>query len=167
MPPSGGNGEPPRMRIAVFGAGYVGLVAGTCFAESGNDVLIVDVDESRIRALGEGRVPIYEPGLEELVRRNVAEDRLSFTTNGPEAVRQSEVIFIAVGTPMGDDGRADLSFVMQVARTIGENLPGYAVVVDKSTVPVGTADRVKAEISKWTTHPFDVVSNPEFLKIGR
>lgn len=154
------------MKIAVFGAGYVGLVAGTCFAESGNDVTLVDVDQGRVERLRDGIVPIYEPGLEELTKRNVAEDRLTFTTNGPEAVRQAEVIFIAVGTPMGDDGEADLRYVMDVAKTVGENLDAYKVIVDKSTVPVGTADRVRAEIARHTQAEFDVVSNPEFLKEG-
>lgn len=155
------------MRIAVFGAGYVGLVAGTCFAESGNDVILVDVDEQRVRDLREGIVPIYEPGLEELIKRNATEERLSFTTDGAGAVKQAEVVFIAVGTPMGDDGQADMRYVMAVARTIGENLNGYKVVVDKSTVPVGTAERVAAEVKKHSgSDNFDVVSNPEFLKEG-
>lgn len=154
------------MRIAVFGAGYVGLVAGTCFAESGNDVVLVDVDEKRVEDLRKGIIPIYEPGLEELIKRNVSEERLSFTLNAPEAVRQAEVIFIAVGTPMSDDGAADLKYVMAVARTIGENMDDYKVVVDKSTVPVGTADQVRGEIARHTSQAFDVVSNPEFLKEG-
>ena len=154
------------MRITVFGAGYVGLVAGTCFAHSGNDVLLVDVDEDRVARLLKGEIPIFEPGLEELVKRNVAEDRLHFTTNAAEAVRQADVIFIAVGTPMGDEGQADLRYVLKVAQTIGENLNGYKVVVDKSTVPVGTADKVREEIARHTNLEFDVVSNPEFLKEG-
>jgi UDPglucose 6-dehydrogenase len=154
------------MRIAVFGAGYVGLVAGTCFADSGNDVTLVDVDEGRVTALQGGQIPIYEPGLEELVKRNVLEERLAFTTEAPTAVRDADVIFIAVGTPMGDDGEADLTYVLAVARTIGNNLDGYTVVVDKSTVPVGTADRVGQEIASLTDEEFDVVSNPEFLKEG-
>ena len=154
------------MRIAVFGAGYVGLVAGTCFAESGHDVILVDVDEGRVKRLQDGIIPIYEPGLEELVKRNVEDGRLIFSTDGPLAVRDCEVIFIAVGTPMGSNGEADLKHVMAVARTVGENMTGYRVIVDKSTVPVGTADKVKAEIGKYTEQPFDVVSNPEFLKEG-
>jgi UDPglucose 6-dehydrogenase len=154
------------MKIAVFGAGYVGLVAGACFADSGNDVIVVDVDPRRVTALEEGRVPIYEPGLEELIRRNRAEERLLFSTDGARAVRHAEVIFIAVGTPMGEDGRADLRYVLDVARTVGRNLDGYKVVVNKSTVPVGTAALVRAEISALTHRPFDVVSNPEFLKEG-
>ncbi len=154
------------MRIAVFGAGYVGLVAGTCFAETGNSVTLVDVDAERVRRLNAGEVPIFEPGLTELVRRNRAEERLAFTLDGAGAVRNAEVIFIAVGTPMSADGKADLRYVLEVARTIGKHLDGYKVVVDKSTVPVGTADLVRAEIARQTTHEFDVVSNPEFLKEG-
>lgn len=154
------------MRIAVFGAGYVGLVAGTCFAETGNSVTLVDVDAERVRRLNAGEVPIFEPGLTELVRRNRAEERLAFTLDGATAVRNAEVIFIAVGTPMSADGKADLRYVLEVARTIGKHLDGYKVVVDKSTVPVGTADLVRAEIARQTSHEFDVVSNPEFLKEG-
>jgi UDPglucose 6-dehydrogenase len=154
------------MRIAVFGAGYVGLVAGTCFAETGNSVTLVDVDQERVRRLNAGEVPIFEPGLTELVRRNRADERLQFTADGAAAVRAAEVIFIAVGTPMSADGKADLRYVLEVARTIGRNLDGYKVVVDKSTVPVGTADLVQAEIAKLSNQPFDVVSNPEFLKEG-
>ena len=155
------------MRIAVFGAGYVGLVAGTCFAESGNDVELVDVDETRVNNLRQGIIPIYEPGLEELIKRNVHEERLSFTTDAAPAVSAAEVIFIAVGTPMGDDGQADMRYVMAVAKTIGENLNDYKVIVDKSTVPVGTAEAVAAEVRKHAgDKEFDVVSNPEFLKEG-
>ena len=156
------------MRIAVFGAGYVGLVAGTCFADSGNDVVLVDVDVARVRDLNAGKIPIYEPGLEELVRRNVAEERLKFTTDGPQAVRDAEVIFVAVGTPPDPQGKADLKYVLAVAETVGRNLNGYKVVVDKSTVPVGTADRVRDTIARFAPAgaAFDVVSNPEFLKEG-
>ena len=154
------------MRIAVFGAGYVGLVAGTCFAETGNDVSVVDVDAVRVQRLNAGEVPIYEPGLEELVKRNREEERLTFGMDGAAAVRGADVIFIAVGTPMSDSGKADLRYVLEVARTIGQNLNGYKVIVDKSTVPVGTADLVHAEIARHTTCEFDVVSNPEFLKDG-
>ncbi len=154
------------MRIAVIGSGYVGLVAGTCFAESGNLVTCVDVDESKIRSLAEGRVPIYEPGLEELIRRNAHEERLFFTTDGPRAVRESEVVFITVGTPPGPDGAADLSYVFAAAEMIGRHMDGYRVIVDKSTVPVGTADRVREVVARHTRHEFDVVSNPEFLKEG-
>ncbi len=154
------------MRIAVIGTGYVGLVAGTCFADSGNEVRCVDVDRAKIDQLGRGELPIYEPGLEELVARNVKERRLSFTTDLAAAVKGAQVIFIAVGTPPGENGDADLQHVLAAARQIGQALDGYAVIVDKSTVPVGTADRVKAEIAKVTNQPFDVVSNPEFLKEG-
>ncbi len=156
------------MNIAVFGAGYVGLVAGTCFADSGHDVTLVDVDAGRVASLREGKVPIYEPGLEELVKRNVSEERLAFTTDASKAIRSAAVIFIAVGTPPDKDGKADLKYVDAVARTVGENLDSYKVIVDKSTVPVGTADRVRAIIAAASNgkHPFDVVSNPEFLKEG-
>jgi UDP-glucose 6-dehydrogenase len=154
------------MKIAVIGTGYVGLVAGTCFAETGNEVLCVDRDAAKIDALKAGRIPIYEPGLEEMVRRNVAEERLSFTTDTAAAVRESLVVFIAVGTPAGDDGSSDLSMVLSVAREIGKAMNGFKVIVDKSTVPVGTARRVAEAVRKETGHPFDVVSNPEFLKEG-
>lgn len=154
------------MKICVVGTGYVGLVAGTCFAESGNDVICVDVDAAKVAALSAGEVPIYEPGLEELVRRNVEQGRLTFQTDLDDAVRRSLLCFIAVGTPEGKDGEADLGAVMAVARGIGEALDGYRVIVDKSTVPVGTAARVEAVIGDCTDHEFDVVSNPEFLKEG-
>jgi len=154
------------MKLAVIGTGYVGLVAGACLAETGNDVLCVDKDEAKIRMLRRGKMPIFEPGLEELVKRNVAEKRLSFTTQLPKAVRASSVIFIAVGTPMGEDGSADLQHVLGVAREIAQAMNGYKVIVDKSTVPVGTADKVREIIRRETTHPFSVVSNPEFLKQG-
>lgn len=154
------------MKIAVVGTGYVGLVAGACLAESGNDVVCVDKDAAKVRTLRKGRMPIYEPGLEELVRRNVAEKRLSFTTLLPKAVRASSVVFIAVGTPQGEDGAADLQHVLGVAREIAQAMNGFKVIVDKSTVPVGTAQRVREIIRRETTHPFSVVSNPEFLKQG-
>ncbi|MGE0393383.1 MAG: UDP-glucose/GDP-mannose dehydrogenase family protein [Vicinamibacterales bacterium] len=154
------------MRIAVVGTGYVGLVAGACFAESGNDVVCVDTDAAKLKMLREGRMPIYEPGLEELVRRGVAEKRLTFTPALAKAVRDSQVIFIAVGTPQGEDGSADLQHVMKVAEDIAAAMDGYKVIVDKSTVPVGTAAQVSAAIRKKTAHPFSVVSNPEFLKQG-
>ena len=154
------------MRIAVVGTGYVGLVTGTCFAESGHEVRCLDVDERKIATLRAGGIPIYEPGLEELVRRNVRERRLSFTTSYPEAVGGAEVVFIAVGTPPGETGEADLTHVLAAAREIGRSLGGYAVVVNKSTVPVGSAEKVAAELREVATHPFDVVSNPEFLKEG-
>ncbi|HUI26596.1 MAG TPA: UDP-glucose/GDP-mannose dehydrogenase family protein [Candidatus Kryptonia bacterium] len=154
------------MKVCVIGTGYVGLVAGTCFAESGNDVVCVDIDEAKIARLRDGHVPIYEPGLEELIKRNVAEKRLTFTTDLPDAVRKSIVCFIAVGTPPGEDGGADLHAVMRVAAEIAEAMNGYKVIVDKSTVPVGTAERVRQVIASRTKHPFDIVSNPEFLKEG-
>ena len=154
------------MKIAVVGTGYVGLVAGTCFAESGNEVVCVDRDEAKIRLLRRGRVPIYEPGLEELVRRNRLEHRLTFTTKLPRAVRDSAIIFIAVGTPQGEDGAADLQHVLAVARDVARAMNGYKVIVDKSTVPVGTSAKVREVIRRETTHPFSVVSNPEFLKQG-
>ncbi len=154
------------MRIAVVGAGYVGLVAGACLAENGNEVVCVDRDAAKIRMLQRGKIPIYEPGLEELVRRNRAEARLSFATTLPKAVRQAQIVFIAVGTPQGEDGSADLQHVLGVAREIAQAMNGYKVIVDKSTVPVGTSARVRDVVRRHTTHPFSVVSNPEFLKEG-
>src|SRR5687768_4082633 len=133
------------MKIAVIGTGYVGLVAGTCFADTGNDVTCVDIDERKIRSLNEGRIPIYEPGLEDLVKRNVKQQRLSFTTQLPQAVDGAQVVFIAVGTPEGESGEADLQYVLAAARQVGQAMKQYTVVVDKSTVPVGTADKVRAE----------------------
>src|ERR671912_1954533 len=154
------------MKIAVIGTGYVGLVAGACLAENGNDVVCVDKDAAKVRALQRGRIPIYEPGLEELVRRNRAEKRLTFTTDLAKGTRNSQIIFIAVGTPTGEDGSADLRHVLEVARQIGKSMNGYKVIVDKSTVPVGTSEKVREVIKKETSHPFSVVSNPEFLKQG-
>ncbi len=154
------------MKITVVGTGYVGLVAGACFAESGNDVVCVDTDEAKIRQIRRGHMPIYEPGLEELVRRNRHENRLTFTTTLQKAVRDSTIIFIAVGTPQGDDGSADLQHVLGVARDIARAMNGYKVIVDKSTVPVGTSAKVREVVRRETTHPFSVVSNPEFLKQG-
>jgi UDPglucose 6-dehydrogenase len=154
------------VKLCVVGTGYVGLVTGTCFAESGNDVVCVDNDAGKIAALQRGEVPIYEPGLEELIRRNVAQKRLTFQTELGDAVRQSVICFIAVGTPEGASGEANLSAVMAVAAGIGDAMNGYRVVVDKSTVPVGTAAQVAELIRLHTTHEFDVVSNPEFLKEG-
>ena len=154
------------MRIAVVGTGYVGLVAGACFAESGNDVVCVDNNQTKVRLLRRGKIPIYESGLEELVHRNRAEKRLTFTTTLAKAVRDSSVIFIAVGTPQGEDGSADLKYVLEVARQIARAMNGYKVIVDKSTVPVGTSERVREVVRRETTHPFSVVSNPEFLKQG-
>jgi UDPglucose 6-dehydrogenase len=154
------------MKIAVVGTGYVGLVAGTCFAENGNDVICVDKDPAKVRLLQRGKVPIYEPGLEELVRRNRSEKRLTFTTALDRAVQQSQILFIAVGTPTGEDGSADLQHVIAVVRDIGRAMNGYKVIVNKSTVPVGTAAKVREVLRRETTHPFIVVSNPEFLKQG-
>jgi UDPglucose 6-dehydrogenase len=154
------------MKLTIVGSGYVGLVAGTCFADSGNDVVCIDVDAGKIKALNAGKIPIYEPGLEELVHKNVREKRLSFSTDLAAAVAQSEVVFIAVGTPEGETGDADLQHVLAAAEDIGKALKRYTLIVDKSTVPVGTADRVREVISKVTDQPFDVVSNPEFLKEG-
>ncbi len=154
------------MRVAVIGTGYVGLVAGTCFAESGNTVTCVDIDEKKIRRLKDGDVPIYEPGLEELLKRNLHDERLKFTTRYEEAIPGAEVVFIAVGTPSGENGSADLKYVLEAARTIARHMTGYVVVVDKSTVPVGTARKVEQAMRECTRHPFDVVSNPEFLKEG-
>jgi UDPglucose 6-dehydrogenase len=154
------------MKIAVIGTGYVGLVAGACLAENGNDVVCVDKDPSKVRSLQRGKIPIYEPGLEELVRRNKGLKRLTFTTALPSGVRQAQIIFIAVGTPTGEDGSADLQHVLSVAREIAGAMNGYKVIVNKSTVPVGTAVKVREVIRRETTHPFSVVSNPEFLKQG-
>jgi UDPglucose 6-dehydrogenase len=154
------------LRIGVVGTGYVGLVVGTCLAENGNAVVCVDTDEGKIAALRRGEVPIYEPGLDEMISRNVAEERLSFSTDVAAAVRASEILFIAVGTPQGEDGSADMTHLLRVAEEIGRSMNGYKIVVNKSTVPVGTARRVRDVVSKLTAHPFSVVSNPEFLKEG-
>ncbi|MDD2273193.1 MAG: UDP-glucose/GDP-mannose dehydrogenase family protein [Desulfuromonadaceae bacterium] len=159
------------MKICIFGAGYVGLVAAACFAESGNSVIAVDIDHTRIDNLKQGIIPIYEPGLKEMILRNQAEGRLSFTVDMEEAVKASLVCFIAVGTPPGEDGSADLKYVLGVARDIGRAMNGFKIIVDKSTVPVGTADKVRSavqdELSKRSVDlEFDVVSNPEFLKEG-
>ncbi|OGW27858.1 MAG: UDP-glucose 6-dehydrogenase [Nitrospirae bacterium GWC2_57_13] len=154
------------MKLSVIGTGYVGLVTGTCFAESGNTVICMDIDEGKISLLRAGSVPIYEPGLEELIKKNTAHGRLSFTTDMSDAVRSSDVIFIAVGTPPGEDGSADLKYVIAAATQIGKFMNGHKVIVNKSTVPVGTGERVRAAVAKKTKHSFDVVSNPEFLKEG-
>ena len=154
------------MKIAVVGTGYVGLVLGACLSENGNTVACVDKDESKVATLTAGKMTIYEPGLEEIVRRNVAEERLKFTTDLRTSVKASDIVFIAVGTPQGEDGSADLRHVLDVARAIGQAINKYTVVVDKSTVPVGTAAIVKKTVAAETTQPFSVVSNPEFLKQG-
>ena len=154
------------MRMTVVGTGYVGLVVGACLAETGNEVTCVDVDEGKVRSLREGRLPIYEPGLDELVRRNAAQRRLTFETALVPAVRDSEVVFIAVGTPSGEDGSADVQHVLAAARGVGRAMAGYTVVALKSTVPVGTGRRVEAAMAEETAEPFSVVSNPEFLKQG-
>jgi UDPglucose 6-dehydrogenase len=154
------------MKIAVVGSGYVGLVAGACFAEHGNEVTCVDVDETKVARLRNGEIPIYEPGLSDLVIRNSKQNRLHFTTSLKDAVESCKVIFIAVGTPQDEDGAADLTHVLAVARGIGDFMNGSKIVVDKSTVPVGTAEKVKKEIEARTSHKVDVVSNPEFLKEG-
>ena len=159
------------MKVGVIGSGYVGLVAAACFAEMGNDVICVDVDENKISKLKDGIIPIYEPGLEVLVKENYKRESLKFTTEINGSLNAAEVVFIAVGTPMGDDGSADLKYVLQVAQSIGENMNHHLVVVDKSTVPIGTADKVKETIqlaldNRNSDLTFDVVSNPEFLKEG-
>ena len=159
------------MNIAVVGTGYVGLVSGTCFAETGVNVTCVDVDAAKIERLQKGEIPIYEPGLDEMVRKNVAAGRLKFTTDLASVINEQEIIFSAVGTPPDEDGSADLKYVLQVARTIGQNINKYLVVVTKSTVPVGTARKVRQAIEeelqkRGVDIPFDVASNPEFLKEG-
>jgi UDPglucose 6-dehydrogenase len=154
------------MNIAVIGTGYVGLVSGTCYAESGNEVICVDIDKARIAALNEGKTPIYEPGLEELVHRNTGEGRLSFTIDTAEAVGQSMISFIAVGTPMSKDGAADLSGVMKAAEDIAKAVTSYHIICVKSTVPVGTSDKVREIVARVAKHKVDVCSVPEFLKEG-
>ena len=154
------------MHVAVLGTGYVGLVAGACLAETGNDVVCADIDSDKIAVLDGGRIPIYEPGLEALVERNLRSGRLRFTTDIPEAVRASGVIFIAVGTPPDEDGSADLQHVLEAAKTIGASMDGERIVITKSTVPVGTAAEVREAIEAETNHPVHVCSNPEFLKEG-
>ncbi|MBR9991056.1 MAG: UDP-glucose/GDP-mannose dehydrogenase family protein [Gemmatimonadetes bacterium] len=154
------------MRVAVVGTGYVGLVVGAGLADTGNDVICVDIDEAKIARLNAGEIPIYEPGLDTLVARNLEDGRLKFTTDVPAAVRESAVIFIAVGTPPGEDGSADLQHVLAVAKVIGSSMEDEKVVVTKSTVPVGTAARVRAMIREHTDLPVHVCSNPEFLKEG-
>lgn len=154
------------MKIAVVGTGYVGLVAGACFADTGNQVWCVDIDEAKVEALRRGEIPIYEPGLDPIVKRNIREERIHFTTDLTTAVEQATVIFLAVGTPPLPDGSADLSQVLAASRSIGDAMNGKKFVVNKSTVPLGTSDVVKAEIEARTSHPVVMVSNPEFLKEG-
>ena len=154
------------MRLTVIGTGYVGLVVGACLAETGNDVACADVDAAKIEALRQNTIPIYEPGLEELVERNQSQQRLQFTTDVARAIGGAEVIFIAVGTPPDEDGSADLRHVLAVAETIGRSITREVVIVTKSTVPVGTAERVRAVVSKFALYPFHMCSNPEFLKEG-
>ncbi len=155
------------MRLAVIGTGYVGLVAGAGFSDFGNDVVCVDLDAARVERMRRGEIPIFEPRLEELVKRNLAAGRLSFTTRTAEAVPGADVVILAVGTPQGEhDGAADMRYIDEAAREVGRALDGFAVIVTKSTVPVGTADRIRALVAAETTHPFAVASNPEFLKEG-
>ncbi|MBU0716997.1 MAG: UDP-glucose/GDP-mannose dehydrogenase family protein [Planctomycetes bacterium] len=154
------------MKLAVVGTGYVGLVAGTCFSDSGNHVICVDIDERKIEQLKQGEIPIYEPGLADLVRANLRTGRLEFTTDLEAAVKRSTVVFMAVGTPALPDGSADLSATLSVAETVGKSMDGYRIVVMKSTVPVGTHRKVSEVIARYTEHPFTYVSNPEFMKEG-
>ena len=159
------------MNIAIVGTGYVGLVSGTCFAEMGVNVTCVDIDKEKIARLKRGEVPIYEPGLDEMVLRNHRESRLNFSTDLAEVIDDVEVVFSAVGTPPDEDGSADLKYVLEVARTFGRNINKYTLLVTKSTVPVGTAAKVKAAVAEELAKrgaevPFDVASNPEFLKEG-
>ncbi|MGB0458083.1 MAG: UDP-glucose dehydrogenase family protein [Chitinophagales bacterium] len=154
------------MKITIVGTGYVGLVTGTCLAETGNDVLCIDIDESKVARLKKGECPIYEPGLKPLLERNIEQGRLSFSTSLVEGINHGKVLFLALPTPPGEDGSADLSYVLGVADDIGKNLKEYRVIVDKSTVPVGTADKVSHQIAQHTSVDFDVVSNPEFLREG-
>lgn len=154
------------MRISIFGTGYVGLVTGACLAEIGHNVMCVDTNAEKIELLKNGGIPIYEPGLKDVVDTNTAAGRLRFTTDAAEAIAFGKVIFIAVGTPPDEDGSADISAVLSVAGTIADHMDGYRLIVNKSTVPVGSADKVRETIAARTTHPFDVASNPEFLKEG-
>jgi UDPglucose 6-dehydrogenase len=154
------------MRIAVVGTGYVGLVTGTCFAETGNHVTCVDIDENKVKMLKQGEMPIYEPGLEILFERNTRQGRLEFTTSLQEGIKGAEIIFLALPTPPGENGSADLKYILKVASDLGPILENYVVVIDKSTVPVGTAEKVNDAIAKNTSVDFDVVSNPEFLREG-
>ncbi len=154
------------MKIAVVGTGYVGLVTGTCFAETGNKVTCIDIDSNKVNKLSNGEITIYEPGLEKIFLRNLKEERLKFTTNLSEGIKDAAIIFLALPTPPGEDGSADLRYVLGVAADLGNVLHGYTVIVDKSTVPVGTAEKVRTAIAANYKEPFDVVSNPEFLREG-
>ena len=154
------------MKIAVVGTGYVGLVTGTCFAETGNDVICVDIDQKKVEKLTNGEITIYEPGLEKLFLRNLREERLRFTTSLEEGIKDALIIFLALPTPPGEDGSADLKYILGVSEHLGKILNEYKVIVDKSTVPVGTAEKVKTAIAKNYSGEFDVVSNPEFLREG-
>jgi UDPglucose 6-dehydrogenase len=154
------------MKIAVIGTGYVGLVTGTCFAETGNTVTCVDIDQAKVASLNAGKITIYEPGLEQLFERNVKQERLFFTTNLEEGIKDAKIIFLALPTPPGEDGSADLKYILKVADDLGSLIKNYTVIVDKSTVPVGTADKVRARIAVEAKAEFDVVSNPEFLREG-
>src|SRR3982751_46745 len=151
------------MKIAVIGTGYVGLVTGTCFAETGNDVICVDIDKSKVDKLASGKITIYEPGLEKIFLRNQKENRLHFTTSLVDGIKDAQVIFLALPTPPGEDGSADLKYILGVSEALGRILKEYKVIVDKSTVPVGTAQKVYAAVAKNYKGEFDVVSNPEFL----
>ena len=154
------------MNIAVVGTGYVGLVTGTCLAETGNTVVCVDINEEKVKKMKDGVVPIYEPHLDVLFHRNIKAGRLSFTTNLAEAIEKAKIVFLALPTPPGEDGSADLSYIIGVAKDLGKIIKDYKVIVDKSTVPVGTADKVHAAIAANAKVEFDVVSNPEFLREG-
>ncbi|MEY3351159.1 MAG: hypothetical protein RIQ50_1270, partial [Bacteroidota bacterium] len=154
------------MKIAVIGTGYVGLVTGTCFAETGNQVTCIDIDRSKVERLSQGEITIYEPGLEKIFLRNLKEERLHFTSDLVSGIKDAKILFLALPTPPGEDGSADLKYVLGVADELGKIITDYVVVVDKSTVPVGTAEKVTAAIAKNARVPFDVVSNPEFLREG-
>jgi UDPglucose 6-dehydrogenase len=154
------------MKIAVVGTGYVGLVTGTCFAETGNHVTCIDIDQSKVEKLSNGQITIFEPGLEKIFLRNLKEERLFFTTNLAEGIKDAAAIFLALPTPPGEDGSADLKYVLGVARDLGKLLTGYTVIVDKSTVPVGTAEKVRQAVAEHYAGEFDVISNPEFLREG-
>ncbi|HNK97257.1 MAG TPA: UDP-glucose/GDP-mannose dehydrogenase family protein [Chitinophagales bacterium] len=154
------------MKISVIGTGYVGLVTGTCFAETGNHVICVDIDAAKVQRMQQGEIPIYEPGLETIFHRNIRQGNLQFTTDLKSAVEATDIIFLALPTPPNEDGSADLKYVLQVAEDLGKIITSYKIIIDKSTVPVGTADMVRALIAKHCTTEFDVVSNPEFLREG-